>query len=242
MADGREQAPGLRAARRHRVGLTTDPETFTRRKDMSRIMNQVPLLLLCVAVTAGASEPKSALGLSVGQPPPAPRASEIALVMSAATLGDDCGQAEPTPAVKSEKAAQGPGKADMIRPKMKRRCEQSSMQLSVQAENGGATVEMRVTKVELFDANGKPLGELFARSPSVWSQTGAYQPWDQKIVPGTQLQVTYPLSQPNWTSIGNRRNQTFVLKATLAVGGADRAVQRNVTAEAQAILPPNVKT
>lgn len=179
-------------------------------------------------------------------PEPTPPASAAVTVqMTAATLADDCGGPPPAPrATQKEKAAKSTtSKGDAAKgAKAKRACQQSSMQLSLVAAAGGAASQLAVKKVELFDDKGALIGELTARSPSVWDASGTYQVWDQSIAPGQELSVSYALSEPPWHAVPDRRNRGYVLKAVITVGGGEQAVQRDVEVDAPTILPPNVKT
>ncbi len=120
-------------------------------------------------------------------------------------------------------------------------CEQTSMQLSVTSPAGAAPVQLTVKKVELYDENGKLLGELASRSPTVWDAS-AYKPWDQKVATGAQLSVSYLLAPPDWGAIGGRHSKMYTLKAIVAVGGADQTLSREVQVMGITTLPPNVRT
>lgn len=183
--------------------------------------------------------------------PPAPAAA-VTVEMTAATLADDCGGAPPyeppaAPSAKPAKVLKSELKSDQssgaaARMKAKRRCEQTSMQLAVTAVAGGAPTKLAVKKVELYDETGALVGALTASSPTVWSDAGQYQPWDETIAPAAQLAVSYVLTQPNWAGVANRWNKTYTLKAVISVGGTDQAVQHDVPVEAPTSLPPGVKT
>ena len=108
--------------------------------------------------------------------------------------------------------------------------------------SGCAQVTLTVKKVELFDDQGARIGELPPRAPTVWAQDGTYKAWDQGVAAGQELSVSYALSQPPWGQVTERWNRTYVLKAVITVGGADRSVQRDVHVAAPAMLPPNVRT
>lgn len=174
----------------------------------------------------------------VAEPAPG-KAAAVTVQMTAATLADDCG-GPPTRA--AESALKGKAKERSAKAKADRSCQQSSMQLSVVAAPDGAPTRLAVKKVELFDDAGKKLAELTARTPSVWDQNGTYQAWDQSITPGQDLSVSYALSEPPWHEVPDRRSRGYVLKAALAVGDTEQAVQRDVQVEAPTILPPGVKT
>ena len=116
------------------------------------------------------------------------------------------------------------------------------MQLSVLASAGVNASQLAVKKVELFDDKGVLIGELTPRAPMVWAQDGTYKAWDQAVTEGQELSVSYTLSPPPWGQVTERWNRTYVLKAVITVGGADRSVARSVHVEAPAMLPPNVRT
>lgn len=196
------------------------------------------------------------------KPAPAPK---VTVVMTAATLADDCGgtapaggptfAAPPPPVTASRASEQNPAldpgrraKADAdYEPTAKakrerRRCEQTSMQLSATAPAGAKMTTLRVKKVELFDESGKSLGVLTATTPRVWSVAkGAYESWNGSIAAGQTLSVSYVLSQPSLNPVG-RHDLTYTVKATVTVGGDAQTVSKDVHIAAPTILPPNVKT
>ncbi len=116
------------------------------------------------------------------------------------------------------------------------------MQLSVIAPAGATASQLTVKKVELFDDKGVLIGEVTPRTPTVWAQDGTYKSWDQQVAAGQELSVSYALTQPPWGAVHERWNRTYVLKAVITVGGADRSVQRDVHVAAPAMLPPDVRT
>jgi hypothetical protein len=198
-------------------------------------------------------------------PPTTPPATvgKVTVVMTAATLADDCGGSAPwtpptakydPPPMKSKGATQPIGKedsnfADMAsepkgRAKMaRRRCEQTSMQLAVTAAAGASPAKLQVKKVELFDQNGKSLGELAASKPTRWTEkSSAYEAWDESVVPDQKLSVSYVLAQPKWDAIPDRMNKTYTVKAIITVDGGDQTVSKDVEVRAPTILPPGVKT
>ena len=190
--------------------------------------------LTLAAPPMGLSNPSSAPA-----PPAAPTPTKVSVVMTAVTLADDCGASPgPTPSQNGMAKSQ---RMDIAREM--RRCEQSSMQLSVTGGESGAPVALQVKKVELFDASGALIGELTPRSPTVWSEGGVYQPWDQLVAAGKKLSVSYALSQPNWSAVKERWNKTFVVRAVISVGGGEQTVQKDIhTAAPPTSLPANVRT
>jgi hypothetical protein len=177
-------------------------------------------------------------------PPPAPSkvVAKVTVQMTAATLSDDCGASVPRAAKSDDDVDAGKAKAKSAFAKGDRACDQTSMQLSVNATAGGGPTRIAVKKVELFDDKGVKIGTLTARTPTIWSKDGHYKVWDQTIAPGQELSVSYTLSQPTWGPVADRRMRTYVLKAIITVGGGDQVVKRDVQISAPTSLPPGVKT
>lgn len=190
-------------------------------------------------------EPKFAQP-SEAKMPPAPSPTPAAIVtvsMTAATLADDCGGIARPPAASRQKRSDESPEASRSRGAAgARACEQSSMQLSVIAPAGAAPSQLTVKTVELFDDKGALIGVLTPRAPTVWAEDGTYKAWNQQIATGQELSVSYALSQPPWGDVTERWNRTYVVKAVVTVGGADRSVQRDVQIAAPTMLPPNVRT
>lgn len=211
-------------------------------------MRRLALLFVLVAACTKAGkesppgEPMQARPAVAPIPAPAkvtPAKTATRIELTAVTLADDCGGVAPVR--KQEKAAleaKSKAKQDMAR--AERRCEQTSMQLSIIAGDAG---NIQVKSVELFDDAGKSLGTLAASKPTRWSDgSGIYEAWDEKVAAGSTNSVSYVLAQPQWDRIGNRWNRTYTLKTVVSVGGVDQTAQKVVTLTAPTSLPPNVKT
>jgi hypothetical protein len=76
----------------------------------------------------------------------------------------------------------------------------------------------------------------------VWADAEGYSPWDQHIEPGQDLSVSYALSQPDWSAVQDRWNQTYTVKAVISISGTDQTVEQRVEVTAPTSLPPGVKT
>lgn len=174
-------------------------------------------------------------------PEPDAVASTITVEMTAATLADDCGSGPSTPPRASRSKADVSHGKSAAKEKAKRRCEQSSIQLAIAAPMDAAPAELAVRSVELLLESGASVDTLEARAPSMWSEEG-YTPWDQRIEPGRDLSVSYAVTEPDWSTVTDRWNQTFTVKAVISIGGSDRTVQQSVTVDAPTSLPPGVKT
>jgi len=222
---------------------------------MTRFALSLALLTSCIwSEPAPVAPNDKPVVTTVPTPITAPGAAKVTVDLTAVTLADDCGGTPPweppaaptrkadiddSPKSKSEKQDQSLAKGKSA---TKRRCEQTSMQLSVASSDGKPT-KVTVKKVEMFDETGASLGELAASTPTFWSKNAMYESWDQMIAPASQLSVSYVLQQPDWNSIQNRWNRTFRLKVTVTIGDADQSMQKDVqTMSAPTTLPPNVKT
>jgi hypothetical protein len=173
------------------------------------------------------------------QPAPTPAAAKVTVGLTAVTLADDCG----APAGAAKKRSDEPSRNRGAAGATARRCEQTSMQLSVTAAADSQPTTITIKKVELFDDHGTSLGELTPRAPTKWSTNGVYEAWDQKVATGAQLSVSYLLTQPPWHQVQSRWNRTFTLKVTVTIGGTDQAVQKDVHLKSPPTsLPPNVRT
>ncbi len=182
------------------------------------------------------------------EPEPEPEAANVSVQLTAATLADDCGDgpntrpepsAKPKPnlsAAKSDRASKSKEK------RAKRRCKQSSIQLAVTAAEGAASTKLAVKSVELTLADGKSLGMLEVRSPSVWSDGDGYTAWDETVEAGQDLSVSYAVTQPDWSQVDDRRSQTYTMKAVVSVAGTDQTLEQNVVLDIPTSLPPGVRT
>ena len=180
----------------------------------------------------------------VADPVPDAKTSPIAVQMTAATLADDCSgppRGRP-PARKRAKAKRSQVKGDQPKSKSKRRCDPSSIQLSVVAPKDAKSADITVKSVELLLESGTSVGTLQTRSPSVWSDEDGYTAWNEKIEPAQDLSVSYSLTPPDWSTVEDRWNQSYTVKAVVSIAGADQTLEHSVVVATPTSLPPNVKT
>ena len=176
-------------------------------------------------------------------PQPAPKtmpAPGTTVELTSVTLADDCGGTPPvtSPPIKA-KAKRDTNDAKGVVAYGKRRCEQTSMQLAI---NAADNANVQVKSVELFDDAGKSLGTLVASKPTKWTDArGLYEAWDESVAAGT-TNVSYVLSQPVWGQVDDRANRTYTLKTVITIDGVDKAAQKQVTIKAQATIPPSAAT
>lgn len=178
---------------------------------------------------------------------PEPATAEIVVLMTAATLADDCGGVpNTTPKPSAAPKHKGKMKADRASgskgKRAKRRCKQSSIQLAVTAPADAVAAKIAVKSVELLLASGDSVGMLTTSAPSVWSDPDGYKPWDENVEPGQDLSVSYGVSSPEWNRVKDRRSQTYTVKAVVSIAGSDQTLEQNVVVDVPTSLPPNVKT
>jgi hypothetical protein len=157
------------------------------------------------------------------------------VTLTSVAFADDCGgtppHQPPAPARREPPAAAAPMKPSEVAQErvadeaMRRRCEQTSMQLVVDGEAGS---ELLIKSVEVLDADGKVLGKLSVSKPTRWNDAkAAYEPWDQKVstVP---MSISYVLSQPSFINQWEERDRTYTVKVIAAIGGVDRPLKATV--------------
>lgn len=188
-----------------------------------------------------------------------PRAPEVKVELAGVTLADDCADTvrtkplAPPPAraaapasartaiIKAPSASmeRGTVAGDCAEPNCGMpapACEQTAMQLSVKVPDGAAVTKLRIKRVELLDAGGKPFGTLTARAASKWNGTDAYVPWDETIAAGkSDFAVSYKLTSPDWNKIAGGKwgaaGKKFTLRVTVMVSDKDSTVEKQATVE-----------
>lgn len=208
-------------------------------------VEEVPPELPRQSESEPAVQPESVLAPEA-EPEAEPEISAITVLMTSATLADDCGGGPMTPPpVQSKQEPErirSKGDAAKRGRRAKRRCKQTSIQLAIVAADGAEPASVTVKSVELLLESGESVDTLMPREPSVWTDGDGYEPWDEKIGPGQDLSVSYALSRPDWGVVQDRRNKTYTVKAVVSIAGADQMVEHKATVSAPTSLPPNVKT
>ena len=178
-------------------------------------------------------------------PDPQPTASKIEVHMTSATLADVCGGGPNRPPSAESKSKAKRAKADRAKSSVsmgERACEQSSIQLAIVAPADATATKLTVKSVELLLESGTLVGKLEVRAPSVWNDENGYTPWNENVEPDQDLSVTYAMTQPDWSGVADRWNQTFTVKAVVSIAGTDTTVEHAVVVDAPTSLPPGVKT
>jgi hypothetical protein len=79
-------------------------------------------------------------------------------------------------------------------------CSQSTVQLAF-AGQAGASAMVSLKEVRLKSADGKALGTLAPRAPSIWTEASGYQAWDGVLTPGADHKTSYKLGLPDWSAV-----------------------------------------
>lgn len=78
-------------------------------------------------------------------------------------------------------------------------CTQSTVQLAFTGQ-GPKSATVKLKEVRLLTAEGKPLGTLASRMPSIWKDSG-YEAWDGVLAPDSDHKASYKLSLPDWSAV-----------------------------------------
>lgn len=145
---------------------------------------------------------------------------EVTVEIASVTLGDDCGSAGLIGGERCEADAECPSL-----------CQQSSLQLRIEASAEGAEVPFEIVSIRVIDRDSGGSSGLTARNPRVFSD--GYSSWDETIAPGDALSVSYETSSPDWGAIDGRADsfgwgEIYDVEVRVRVDG----VERTLTAEA----------
>lgn len=78
-------------------------------------------------------------------------------------------------------------------------CTQSTIQLAFTGQ-GPKSASVRLKEVRLLSADGKALGTLASRMPSIWKDSG-YEAWDGVLAPDSDQKASFKLSLPDWSAV-----------------------------------------
>lgn len=104
-------------------------------------------------------------------------------------------------------------------------CTQSGVQLTL-SHDGEDALPFEIKAMRLTAAGqGGVLATVPFRGPSKWTDAGRYDPWDQRLAPGTELKASYKLGEPDWSmvakTLGNddTYGKQFVLEVDVVFAG-----------------------
>lgn len=148
--------------------------------------------------------------------------SSVTVSIASVTLDDDCGGGAAGD-VAAGACADGPCGGPPS-------CRGSSLQLSLSSGPGGGASRFSIESVELYDARtGDRVATLTPRGGQTWSTTGTYVPWDGAVAPSQSMQVSYPLSGLDWSSISGGDSSSaygshYRLQVVVEIDGEERTL------------------
>ena len=216
---------------------------------MKKVFVLALVLVGCVRADQGGADK------GPGTPPPVPPkpSLEVVVQVSSVSLADDCGAsatpASPPAAEMAASARMKPGGSFAAQDCARGAdcghlggCQQTTMQLALEAGAEGGVTEVHVDKIELLDEQGAVVGLLTGRDPKLFDGK-AYVAWAGSIGPKQRLNISYDLSAPDWSKLGGSRmaaqGRMFKVRVTTRIG--DKAVE-NVAVSAIIVQEPHVVT
>jgi len=153
---------------------------------------------------------------------------EVDVSIASVTLGDDCGSAGLIGGARCSSDAPCPSL-----------CQQSSLQLRIEASDEGSEVPFEIVSVRVIDPETGGSSTISTRNPRVF--VDGYSAWDETIAPSDALDVSYDTSAPDWGAIQESADsfgwgQTYDVEVRVRVDG----VERTLTAEA--MREPDIAT
>ncbi|MGH1347996.1 MAG: hypothetical protein ACRBN8_40955 [Nannocystales bacterium] len=155
-------------------------------------------------------------------PPPAKPSAPESMAPSAA----------PAKPVKRSTAASAPAEVppmpgDSVAPPRRRRCQQSTLQITFENKAETST-KVRVVEVRLRDVQtDQQVATLASRKPSKWSEAdNAYTAWDENLAGGSSARTSYRIKPPSWSSVEARlegkpsRGRTYDVEVAVEVDGS----------------------
>lgn len=160
--------------------------------------------------------------------PPTEPTLDVEAAIASVTLGDDCAVAAEAPP-----AADDPGVgrfADCAEDGPCGFCQQTGMNLSLEASLEGEAVPFEVVEIRLYDmASGELADTLDAHAAQIF-RADAYEAWDETIAPGDTLSIRYDSTAPDWGSIGDgdawsTHGMSFRVEMDVLVDGVARTLE-----------------
>jgi hypothetical protein len=146
------------------------------------------------------------------------------VTIASVTMLEDCPDADPVEAKEARAVTEPEG--EMAEGKRDERyaepCAQSTMQLAITGQ-GESSSKLKIVALRLVGPDGKTLDTLEARSPTIWKDN-AYVPWDQMVLPKTDVKASYKVSIGNWSKVekalgGSSYGRMYVVEADVEIAG-----------------------
>jgi hypothetical protein len=116
-------------------------------------------------------------------------------------------------------------------------CQQSSLQLHLEAIGEGAEVPFEIVSIRVTDPEAVLVGTLDARNPRVFEADG-YAAWDETLAPGDDLDVSYDTTAPDWYGTSGARfgwGTVYRVEVVVRIDGVERTLSADAMREPEIV-------
>ena len=152
---------------------------------------------------------------------------EVKATLTAATLGEDCGEAKGSAGISAD-CAPSPDGGSCGGTSF---CQQSNMQFTFAVSGSTGSAKVQIVSAKLFvKGEADPFDTLDSREPQVFT-SNAYAAWDEVLVPGPEVKASYKLSAPDWNALSKRSSgtslysQEYELEVVISIDGVKRTMR-----------------
>jgi len=126
----------------------------------------------------------------------------------------------------SAPASVPPMPGDSVAPPRRRRCKQSTLQITFE-NSAEAPAKVRVVEVRLRDVKtDQEVATLPSRMPSKWSEAdNAYADWNEDLAAASSARASYRIKPPSWSAVEAKldgeasRGRTYSVEVSVEIGG-----------------------
>ena len=154
---------------------------------------------------------------------------DVRASIAAVTLGDDCVTSGEAPSgVPADDGGRFAG--DCAEDAPCGFCQQTGLNLSLEAGSEGDAVPFEVLEIRLYDMATGALSDTLAPHAAQIFRDGVYQAWDETVEPGDALSVRYDTTAPDWTTIGggdawSTHGMSFRVEMDVLVDGVPQTLE-----------------
>lgn len=199
------------------------------------MIRSLSFILLLVATSSSACQKERESETPAETPQELPKKVVAEVSIASVSLLENCPDAAPKAAA-DDKAVEHAGLAadmeaadsDEFGTGYAMPCSQSTMQLAITGQ-GGASSKLSILAIRLLGPKDEVLGTLQPRLPMIWGET-SYSPWDETILPKTEVKASYKLSAPDWGEVqkklgGSSYGPLFRLEADIKIDGETKTLR-----------------
>lgn len=183
---------------------------------------------------SGQDDTKSTVPTTPVSPVPTTgEAGDANVAFSSVQMLEDC----PDPAPATPASGMSPDDSSAVY----QDCMQSTIQIAFAAQGEGSS-QIALREVRLATPEGKVLGTIAHRLPTVWQDNG-YVTWDQVLPGDTELKAAYKITPPNWQEVEKMLGtgsygEMFVLEMDVEIGGVMKTLRSSQFTRQQPMAVP----